>query len=214
MEDRTLTIESKIDKNLTLKVIPGHFITAYSHVNNYIDVTRIKIHAKEAKIAAKFFSDIYATSVEIDTIVCMDGTQVIGGYLAEMLSASGIGNYNEGKDIHVVTPETNNVGQLFFRDNIQSTIENQKILILVGNGSTGTTLDKSINCINYYKGWVNGLGAIFSAVEMVKDLRVDHIFSTSDIPGGYEIYENTNCPLCNSGLPIDAIVNSYGYSKF
>lgn len=214
MEDRIYKVASKIDSKLTLQVIPGHFVTTYSHINNYIDVTRIKIHAEEARIAAKYFSNIYATSIEIDTIVCLDGTQVIGGYLAEMLSLRGLGNFNEGKDIHVVTPETNNVGQLFFRDNIQSTICNQKVLILVGNSTTGTTIDKCINCINYYKGWVNGVGALFSGVKMVKDLRVDSLFTTDDIPGGYEVYSHADCPLCKQGIPIDAIVNSYGYSKF
>lgn len=214
MENRAITIESKIDKKLTLRVIPGHFVATYSHINNYVDVNRIKIHAEEAKIAARYFSNIYATSIEVDTIVCLDGTQVIAGYLAEMLSDRGIGNFNEGKDIHIVTPETNNVSQLFFRDNIQSTIKNQKILILVGNGTTGTTIDKCIDCVNYYQGWVNGIAALFSAVDMVKDLKVDHLFSPADIPGGYETYSHSECPLCQKGIKIDAIVNSYGYSKF
>lgn len=213
MENRAFYIESKIDRNLVLKVIPGHFVTTTSHINTYIDVKKITIPSQKARIAAKYFSDIFASMIEVDTIVCLDGTRAIGAYLAEMLASSGNAKINEGKDINIVTPETDNYGQFLFRDNVQDTIYMKKVLILIGNGSTGITADRCIDCINYYGGWVTGIGAIFSAVNMVKDLKVDAIFTKDDLQEEYHVYKHGHCPLCDSNIKIDAFVNSYGYSK-
>ena len=37
MEARAINIISKQDKNLKIKIIPGHFATSHSHINYYID---------------------------------------------------------------------------------------------------------------------------------------------------------------------------------
>ena len=43
----------------------------------------------------------------IDTIVCLDGCEVIGAFLASELSRSGVLSTNAHKTIYVVTPEFN-----------------------------------------------------------------------------------------------------------
>ena len=42
--------------------------------------------------------------------------------------------------------------------------------------------------------------------------RVDALFHAEDIPN-YEAYDHHNCPLCEAGEKIEALVNGYGYSE-
>ena len=97
--------------------IPGHFATNHSHVNYYIDLTAIKHRCKMAEEAARTLSARYV-STDVDTIICMDGCEMIGGYLASFMSQSGTRSINSEKDICVITPEFNSNSQLVFRDNI------------------------------------------------------------------------------------------------
>ena len=54
----------------------------------------------------------------VDTIVCLEGTQVIGAYLAEELTRAGVLSTNAHKTIYVITPEYNSNSQMVFRENI------------------------------------------------------------------------------------------------
>ncbi|MEG0614445.1 MAG: orotate phosphoribosyltransferase, partial [Oscillospiraceae bacterium] len=78
--------------------------------------------------------------------------------------------------------------------------------------TTGKTINRSLECIKYYGGNTVGISAIFSAIDKKYDIEIDSIFTPDDI-GGYETYPFTECPLCKEGRRIDAIVNSFGYSK-
>ena len=83
MENRIVKFRSKESGTLNLHAIPGHFATTHSHINYYVDVTSIKTRASEAKEAAKILQTKMPRGAYIDTIVCMDGTQMIGAFLSE-----------------------------------------------------------------------------------------------------------------------------------
>ena len=68
----------------------------------------------------------YSHSTVVDTIVCMDGTEIIGGYLAEELMHAGIMSMNQHNTIYVIAPEMNGSGQVIFRDNLKMMIEKRK----------------------------------------------------------------------------------------
>lgn len=102
-----------------LKVIPGHFVTPNSHINNYIDLTTMKTRQSEAVEVAKAISETYASSTIVDTIVCMDGMEVIGAFLADRLTRAGIMSMNQHKTIYIVRPEFDVTGQMIFRENNQ-----------------------------------------------------------------------------------------------
>ena len=72
--------------DVIMKVIPGHFVTPNSHINYYIDMTTMKTRQSEAKAAARAMASTYAATTIVDTIVCMDGMEVIGAYLADELT--------------------------------------------------------------------------------------------------------------------------------
>ena len=69
-----------------LKIRPGHFATNHAHINYYIDVTTLKARTKEAEDVAQALVGMYLYDTVIDTIVCMEGTEVIGAFLAEELA--------------------------------------------------------------------------------------------------------------------------------
>ena len=85
MENRIFKVTSK-NSNVPLKIAHGHFATNHSHVNYYIDMTTLKTRQSEAEAAAKALVPHYITNTVVDTIVCLDGTQVIGAYLAQELN--------------------------------------------------------------------------------------------------------------------------------
>ena len=100
---------------------------------------------------------------------------------------------NAHKTIYIVTPEYNASGQMIFRDNLQIAIKDKHIILLVASATTGGTVKKSIECINYYGGNIQGVSAVFSAVDQVEGIHVDSVFKKSDVPN-YETYEAHKCP--------------------
>ncbi|MCR5609940.1 MAG: orotate phosphoribosyltransferase [Lachnospiraceae bacterium] len=213
MESRAQVIKSNKDKKVSISVIPGHFATSHSHVNYYIDMTSVKCNQVVAAEAAKVLAQKYVTSKQVDTIVCMDNCEMIGGFMAMELAANGVGAINKNTGISVVNPEYNINGQMVFRDNIQSLIWNKNIVLLVASATTGKTINRCIECIQYYGGNIVGISAIFSASRKSRDgYEIDSIFEDSDLPE-YSTYDFKSCPNCKAQRKIDAIVNSNGYTK-
>lgn len=212
MESRAKKINSNINQNAIIRIIPGHFATNHSHVNYYVDMTIMKSRKSEAEAAASVLARKYSTSTYIDTIICMDGCEVIGAYLADELTKSGIMSLNQHQTMYVVSPEMNPGGQLIFRDNMQMMIHGKHCLLLLASATTGRTIARAVECVQYYGGIMEGVAALFSASDEVAGLEVNHIFGKEDI-GDYQTYDANKCPMCAKKEKIDAIVNSYGYSK-
>ncbi len=212
MERRATKIYAPMNKRISLKVIPGHFATSNSHINLYIDLTTMKTRQKEAAEAARIMAKQYIVSTLVDTIVCLDGCEVIGAFLAQELSLSGIMSMNAHQTIYVTSPEYNTNGQMIFRENLQPLIYGKNIILLAGSTTTGDTLRKSIACIKYYGGIMQGISSIFSAVDKVEDFIVHSIFKPKDLPD-YASYDVNECPLCDAEQRLEAIVNGNGYMK-
>lgn len=119
---------------------------------------------------------------------------------------------NAHNTIYVVTPELDANGQLLFRDNLQPMVRGKHVLILMASATTGITIRKSAECVQYYGGEVAGMCAIFSAVKQAEGHEVHAVFHLEDVPE-YQSFAPHDCPLCKAGMPIEALVNSFGYSK-
>ncbi|MCM1300021.1 MAG: orotate phosphoribosyltransferase [Firmicutes bacterium] len=211
MENRTREIVSNKHKHVKLGIIPGHFATNHSHVNYYVDLNKMKRKMKNAREAAMELDTIYS-GTPIDTIVCLEGTQMIGAFLAENLSNGSTHSINYGNDMCVITPELDSNNQMIFRDDTQPMIWNKRVLLLISSASTGWTINRFMECIKYYSGNLVGVAALFSAIKEVDGLKVSSLFSTEDIPG-YESHSPAECPMCKEKLKVDALINAYGYSK-
>jgi len=208
MLERVHTIEARKNHKIKIDVIPGHFATNHSHINYYVDMTSIKTSHKMAKAAAEQLAGNYRNT-HIDTIICLEGTQMLGAFLAQSLADGGI---NNGEDIAVVTPELNTNNQMIFRDNTQKVIWGKNVLLLISSASTGKTINRAIDCLQYYNGKLIAIGAIFSAIKESNGIHVHTIFTGDDIHK-YDTYPANACPMCQNGQKVDALVNSFGYSK-
>ena len=194
-----------------LRVAQGHFATNHSHINYYIDITYHKSRLSEAKDTAYQLVNHFVQDTVVDTILCLDGTAVLGTCLAEELTKSGFRTINQHKTIYIAEPEYNSNSQIIFRDNIKPMIEGKTVLILMASVSTGFTAHKAMEAIGYYGGRIAGVAAIYRAVDEIAGYPVHSIYSIADIPD-YESYDYRDCPYCKKGMKIDALVNSFGYS--
>ncbi|SNU08287.1 orotate phosphoribosyltransferase [Lachnospiraceae bacterium] len=206
---QTFKINSPYNNLINLKVIQGHFATTSSHINYYIDLTTLKARANEAKAVAKSMSQEYLATTIVDTIVCIDGTNVIGAYLADALTESGIMSMNQHNTMYITTPEVNSVGQLTFKDDVIPMIRNRHVLLLLATATTGHTTGQAIECIKYYGGSIAGISAIFSAIENVQGYDVHTIFHLKDIEG-YASYNSHECPFCKAKVQLDGLVSAGG----
>ena len=204
-------IYSKQHENVFIKIIPGHFVTPNAHISHYIEMATMKSRASEAHETAKALAADYAAGSVVDTIICMDGTEVIGAYLAEELPKAGVVTNNLHKTIYVLSPEYDAYGQMIFRDNVKMMIENRHVLLLLASATTGKTLTSAAEAIRFFGGNLTGISAIFSGTDEAAGLPVYHLFSMEDV-GTYEHYSAEKCRMCASGMGIDAICNGFGYT--
>ena len=199
-------------RDLLLRVAKGHFATSHSHINYFIDVTMQKTRLSEAKAVAQELVRHYASTTVVDTVLCLDGTEVIGACLANELTRGGYMNMNAHQTIYVVTPEHTSGSHLLFRENTAPMITNKHVLILAASVTTGFTAQAAVEAVDYYGGIVAGITAIFATVDECAGHPVTSIFDPATL-GDYQSFDSRDCPWCKAGQKIDALVNSYGYSS-
>lgn len=229
-------IYARDNEKLALKVTKGHFSSDRFHINYYIDMTTMKMRQGEAEQVAKsmvkryvnrvelsgliglgaeelnHYSKAFASKTPIDTIICMDGCEVIGAYVAKDLSELGVTTTNFHKSTYIVTPEFDSAGQMVVRDNIKNMLKDKHILVVLATAMSGRTILKSIRCIESYGGILEGISVIFAAVSEIDGYPVNAVFDSSDLPD-FRLSEPENCSDCKNKHKLDAIVNSYGYSR-
>lgn len=231
----TIKVKAKVNSEIELTVMPGHFSSDRFHVNYYIDMSSLKMRVTEAKKVAKAMAQQYIKRVNlnsthnnmqlidtgvlnslgasvkpIDTIICMDGCEVIGAYLAEELEKAGLQSGTQHKSFYVVTPEFDNRGQMVVRRNIKDMIKGRNVLVVLASAMSGRTITKAIGTILAFGGKVTGLSVIFGNVDEVDGYPVYSVFSHEDLPN-FTLSLPEECPDCKAGKKLDAVVNSYGY---
>ena len=207
-----IKIYSKAHPNIQLKAIPGHFVTPNSHVNYFLDMTTLKARLSEASMVARELGRQVMISTVVDTIVCIDGCEIIGAFLAEELTRAGIYSRNAHKTIYIITPEYSTSGQMMFRDNYLPMVKDKNVLLLLASATTGKTVSKAIQTLTYYGASISGISAVFSAANSIVGIPVNSLFTTADIPD-YTTYSSEKCNMCKEKKPIDAFANAFGYSK-
>lgn len=197
--------------DVSLNVAKGHFATRNSHTNYFVDVTRQQSCVRDAEAVAQQLSQRLAQQMMVDTILCMDGTRVIGTCLAQKLTQGGFRSINAGKEIYVLRENVGTNGKLIFRDNARFMLEGKNVLLLLASVTTGGTVRKGIECVKYYSGNVAGIAAIYSHQKEIDGIPVISLFDTNDLPG-YASYVPEECPMCREKQELDAVVDKYGYS--
>ena len=91
-------------------------------------------------------------------------------------------------------------------------IAGKNVLVLAASVTTGYTAAAAVEAVNYYGGRVAGISALFATVDECAGHKVYSVFDPKDLED-YETYPSHDCPWCKEGKKIDALVNSFGYSK-
>ena len=198
--------------DLYLRVARGHFATSHSHMNYYIDITMQKTRLSEATALAQEFVATYRYSAPVDTILCLDGTEVIGTCIANEMTKMELANMNLHQTVYIITPEHTSGSQLLFRENIAPMIKGKNVLILAASVVTGFTARGAIEAVKYYDGNVTGIASVFATVTECEGYPVTSVFNPKDLPD-YASYDSHKCPMCREGKKIDALINSHGYSQ-
>lgn len=207
------TITYPKNENVFIHVMAGHFISANNHINYYVGTSDIKHNLNVSTQAAKLMAEYYSTNgIDVDTVLCLYETQALGAYLAQELSNSTMMAPNPDQTVFVVGSEYDAAGNLIFRDNLRRMIYGKNVVVLISCITSGRTVERAIESVKYYGGKVAGISSVFSMQSKISGVPVSSLFTTDDIPG-YISYPSHDCPLCQKGVPVDAISNGYGYSK-
>ncbi len=198
---------------IPLRIAKGHFATSHSHINYFIDMTYTKHRLAEARQAARELAVKFQSSKVVDTILCLDGTEVLGACLADALTELGVRNKNEHDTIYVLSPETTSGSQYIFRENTAHLIQNRHVLVLAASVTTGNTVRAALEAVRYYGGDPVGICSIFSCLEECAGFPVTAIFY-SGVLDNYQCLPSNQCPLCRAGVRLDGLANSYGISSF
>lgn len=105
MDDRFQKLQSSRNAKTQIEILKGHFATSHSHLNTYIDMSTVKTKHVNAQETAKELAGEYMSNTCVNTIVCLDETEVIGTFMASYLADSNHLSLSAGNNISVVTPE-------------------------------------------------------------------------------------------------------------
>lgn len=205
-------ITSSFDKHVYVQVADGHFATNHSHINTYVDLTEMKTCFTAAKRAAVYLARQYQ-NIPIETILCLEGTNMLGAFFAEELgSDSNLMGMNRGVDIHVLTPELNSNKQMIFQHNTRHMIDGRQIILFLASISTAKTINRAVDCLRYYNGKLVGIAAGFSAMRAYEGIPIHALLTEENLPA-YASYLPQNCEICRQGRRVDAIVNETGFME-
>lgn len=207
-----ICVRSKVESSLYAQAIPGHFATNHSHINYYIDMSDIKHKQSLAMTAARSIA-ARIPGLLVDTILCLEGTEYIGAFLARELTQDSLVGMNAGRDLFLVEPDSNINGQFTFSDNLRPMVDGKAVFVMVASASTGQTLSQTAECVEYYGGHVVGNAALFSNISELDGKPVISLFTGADFPNYQTCAHGKNCPACAAGVPLDAIVTPRGYRK-
>lgn len=206
MERRAYDVFSKATREVGITVIPGHFATRHSHVNYCVDMTSVKSQLNASKASAKLFADAL-NATPVDTIITLDRMKMVGAFLAQDLTSTYI---NKGQNIGVISPEISN-DKLLLRDNFLPYVKGKRVMLLTASATTGKDVKSVVEGITYYGGYPVAVATVFGG-DFDCEVPVIKLFGIEDVPD-YASYSPVDCPLCRKGVKVDAVVNSYGYSK-
>lgn len=207
------TINSPRNEKVFIHVMQGHFISANNHINYYIGTSDVKHNHDVAVDTGMLLAEYYASNdIHIDTVLCLYETQVLGAYLAHELSRPNMLSPNPDQNVFVIGSEYDAAGNLIFRDNLRRMINGKNVLILISCITSGRTVERAMESVQYYGGRVAGISSVFSMIDNIDGVHVNTIFNSDDVPG-YTAFPAHSCPYCQQGMPVDAISNGYGYSK-
>ena len=177
-----------------------HFVgTSGLHFDTYINKDFLYLHTKETSRICEILAEKFKNA-SIESVV----GPALGGIILSQWTAYHLSEINGREVLAVYTEKSSEGGQIFTRG-YENYVRGKRVLVVEDIVTTGGSLFKTIKAVQ------NAGGIIVSACAMVnknEGIRENlsgvpfYALSNLFIPA----YESSVCPLCQSGVPVNATV--------
>lgn len=192
--DEVLEILKKTGALLT----NGHFVgTSNRHMSIYVNKDFLLPHTVETSricyLLAKQNKDL-----DIDLVVApVVAGAILGHEVARYLSEI------QGKEILSAYADKTDEGPLIFKRGYEELVKNKKVLIIEDTVATGLSVKKMIDVVKKFEGKIQAMSVIVNRVpEEINSVNLGVPFS-SLVEILAETFEEKDCLLCKSGIPIN-----------
>lgn len=88
---------------------------------------------------------------------------------------------NAHKTIYIIKPEFNSNSQIMFKDNFRPMLNGKNVILLTATVTTGLTINKGIEGIQYYGGIIQSVSAVFSALDEMNGIPIKSVFGKREL---------------------------------
>jgi orotate phosphoribosyltransferase len=192
-----LDILKKVGAVITDSHIVG---TSGRHMSIYVNKDFLLPHPLETAEICKMFAE-KNKDLDIDLIAApVVAGAILGHEVARQLSEI------KGKEILSAYADKTDEGPLVFKRGYDDLIKGKKVLIIEDTVATGLSINKMIDVVKKFGGDIKALNVMVNRLPdeiNTKTLGID-FSALCDIPA--KTYEEKDCPMCQSGLPINTKV--------
>ena len=191
----------KIFEDANAIITNNHFVyTSGKHGPSYVNKDAIYPYIDDIsylcrEIALNFIKE------DIDTVIA----PAVGGIILSQWVAHHLNEF-VSQPVYAVYAEKNETdGTFVIKRGYDKFISNLKVLVVEDILTTGGSVKKVIDAVRKNSGRVVGVGALCNRGGIIgKDLDVPKLISLLEVP--LEMYEEADCPLCKTDVPINVEV--------
>ena len=182
-------------------IADSHFVlTSGKHAPLYINKDALYPHTDMVSEVGKLFAEKFKDT-DIDVVVA----PALGGIILSQWTASHLSKL-KGKEILGIYTEKDPESNQIFKRGYDLLVKDKNVLIIEDLTSTGGSVKKVVNTV---RGAGGNIVAVCVMVNKnpgeVNEAFIGAPFSSlAELPT--EIYDSADCPLCKSGVPVNALV--------
>ncbi|HRN69786.1 MAG TPA: phosphoribosyltransferase family protein [Candidatus Woesebacteria bacterium] len=192
-------------KSVNAVITDDHFVyTSGKHGSVYINKDALYPHTKLASQVGKMFAE-QTTDLEIDVVAA----PALGGIILSQWTANHLSQLKGKEILGVYTEKDEQKNQVFTRG-YDKLVTGKKVLVIEDLTTTGGSVKKVVDTVRQVGGEVVKVGVMVNRdPKLVTEETIGApYFSLGELP--VETFEETDCPLCKEGKPINT---SVGHGK-
>src|SRR3989344_5225106 len=179
----------------------SHFVgTSGKHMSVYVNKDNLLPHPKETFRITELLA-IAHKDLDVDVVVA----PVVGGVILGHLVAYHLSKLQK-KEILSVYAEKTAEGPMIFKRGYENLIKNKKVLIVDDTVATGFSVNKMLDVVKSFRGQILAMGVIVNRIPGEINSKILGIPFSWLCEISAETYDEKNCPLCKSGVPINTKV--------
>jgi len=179
----------------------SHFVgTSGKHMSVYVNKDNLLPHPKETFRITELFA-LAHKDLDIDVVAA----PTVGGVILGHLVAYHLSQLQK-KEILSVYAEKTAEGPMIFKRGYENLIKDKKVLIVDDTVATGFSVNKMLDVVKSFRGQILAMGVIVNRIPGEINSKILGIPFSWLCEISAETYDEKNCPLCKSGVPINTKV--------